>query len=257
MKKATFSKFPALGYACAEAVNTLCTNLSFSGENVRKIMITSSHVSEGKSFTSINIMRTWAQLGKRVALVDADLRRSNLNKRYGVRFEGNHRHADGLAHYLSGQATIEDVVYETNIENAYIVPTGTIVPNPLPLFNSPRFLELLDYLAEHCDYVLVDAAPVGMVIDAAQVAKSCDGTLIVVNYNSVRRQELIEVKDQLEKTGCPILGTVMNMVEYDSYLGRKYYKSYYSKYSHYYRYSSDESESEDNKPPRKDPRPRG
>ena len=79
------------------------------------------------------------------------------------------------------------------------------------------------------DYVIVDAPPLGAIIDAAEIAKSCDGTLIVVNYDSVRRQELINVKEQLEQTECPILGTVLNMVEFDNYLSKKYYyKSYYS-----------------------------
>ena len=104
----------------------------------------------------------------------------------------------------------------------------------MPLINSPKLRELLDFLADNVDYVIVDAPPVGAVIDAAQIAKSCDGTLIVVNYNQVRRQELIDVRDQLEQTGCPILGTVMNQVKFDNYLGRKYYyKSYYSNYGYY------------------------
>ena len=80
------------------------------------------------------------------------------------------------------------------------------------------------------DYVIVDAAPMGMVIDAAEIAKVCDGTLIAVHYNDVRRQELLDVKQQIEQSGCPILGTVLNQVDYDNYLGRKYYYSKYSKY---------------------------
>ena len=92
--------------------------------------------------------------------------------------------------------------------------------------------DLLDTLAQRVDYVLVDAAPVGVVIDAAEIAKSCDGTLIAVQYNDVRRQELLDVKQQIEQTGCPILGTVLNQVDYDNYMGRKYYKSY-SKYGKY------------------------
>ena len=86
------------------------------------------------------------------------------------------------------------------------------------------------------DYVLVDAAPVGVVIDAAEIAKSCDGTLIAVQYNDVRRQELLDVKQQIEQSGCPILGTVLNQVDYDSYLSRKYYYRTYGKYGYYNRY---------------------
>ena len=135
---------------------------------------------------------------------------------------------------LAGMVEEDQVLYQTNIPGAYMVPVGREVSNPLPLLNSPRLAHLLNYLAQRLDYVLVDAPPVGAVIDAAQIAKNCDGTLIVVNYNSVRRQELLDVKEQLEQTGCPILGTVLNMVEYDNYLSKKYYyRSYYSKYERY------------------------
>ena len=96
--------------------------------------------------------------------------------------------------------------------------------------------DLLDTLAQMVDYVLVDAAPVGVVIDAAEIAKSCDGTLIAVQYNDVRRQELLDVKQQIEQSGCPILGTVLNQVDYDSYLSRKYYYRTYGKYGYYNRY---------------------
>ena len=233
MNNLTIGRFPPLSYACGEAVNTLCTNLSFSGENLRKIMITSCHAAEGKSFLSMNIMRTMAKFGKRVALVDADLRRSTITAKYSLQYSGEDQKR-GLAHLLVGMAGEDEVIYQTNIEGAYMVPVGREVSNPLPLLNSPRFGRLLDYLSRQLDYVLVDAPPVGTVIDAAQIAKNCDGTLIVVNYNSVRRQELIEVKGQLEQTGCPILGVALNMVEYDNYLSRKYYyKAYDSRYERY------------------------
>ena len=238
MNGLNIGRFPPLSYACGEAINTLCTNLSFSGENLKRIMITSCHAAEGKSFLSMNIMRTMAKFGKTVALVDADLRRSMILAKYSLQHSGEDP-PYGLAHLLVGMASEDEVIYKTNIEGAYMVPVGREVSNPLPLLNSPRLGTLLEHLAQNVDYVLVDAPPVGMVIDAAQIAKNCDGTLIVVNYNSVRRQELIDVKAQLEQTGCPILGTVLNMVEYDSYLNKKYYyKSYYSNYGKYERTST-------------------
>lgn len=240
MRNIEIRRFASLNYACQEAINTLCTNLSFSGEGVRKIMITSAHASEGKSFLAMNIMRTMAKYGKRAVLVDADMRRSSINARYSLRYE-NEDTKWGLAHLLAGMTAEENVLYSTSIEGGYMVPVGREVSNPLPLLNSERFGQLLDHLSERFDYVLVDAPPVGTVIDAAQIAKSCDGTLIAVNYNSVRRQELIEVKEQLEQTGCPIIGTVLNMVEIDNYLSRKYYyRSHYYHYDHYERYESDD-----------------
>ena len=208
MKQLKITKFPELDYAGSEAFNTLSTNLSFAGETVKKIMITSCHASEGKSYLSMNLMRTLAQRGMKVALVDADLRRSVVNAQYGLQFE----------------------------DGALMVPVGRDVPNPLALLSNHHFKDLLDALAQRVDYVLVDAAPVGVVIDAAEIAKSCDGTLIAVQYNDVRRQELLDVKQQIEQSGCPILGTVLNQVDYDRYLSRKYYYRTYGKYGYYNRY---------------------
>ena len=236
MKQLKITKFPALDYSGSEAFNTLSTNLSFAGENVKKIMITSCHASEGKSYLSMNLMRTLAQRGKKVALVDADLRRSMINTVYGVRFENGRNDGKGLSHFLAGMVGLDEVIYQTDIPGALMVPVGRDVPNPLSLLTNRHFAELLDALAEMVDYVLVDAAPVGMVIDAAEIAKVCDGTLIAVHYNDVRRQELLDVKQQIEQSGCPILGTVLNQVDYDNYMGRKYYYKSYNKYGYYNKY---------------------
>ena len=233
MKSIEIGRFASLSYAGQEAINTLCTNLSFSGENMKRIMVTSTHASEGKSFLTMNIARTMAKYGKRVVFVDADLRRSTLASKHKFAFP-DEMDKWGLAHLLAGMVDEKSVVYSTNIEGVYMVPVGWSVSNPLPLLNSEHFSQLLNNLAASFDYVLVDAPPVGTVIDAAEIAKSCDGTLIVVNYNAVHRQELMDVKAQIEQTGCTIIGTVLNMVEMDNYLSRKYYyKSYYSRYSDY------------------------
>lgn len=240
MKSLKFKKFPPASYPVNESFNTLSTNLSFAGKDLKKIMLTSSHASEGKSFTSMNLMRKLAERGNRVILVDADLRRSVINSTYGVQFEEKDGKAYGLSHYLAGIAELDDVLYQTDIEGAMMVPVGREILSPIPLIVSGRFQELLDKLADKADYIIVDASPVGVVIDSAEIAKFCDGILLVVNYNEVHRQELLDAKEQLEQTGCPILGTVLNQVDYDNYTGKKYYyKSYYSHYSHYYKKSDD------------------
>lgn len=238
MKSVSIRRFPSLNYAGQEAINTLCTNLSFTGVGIKKILITSAHASEGKSYLAMNLMRTLDKYGKRVALVDADLRRSFMCNHYGISFE-NEDNKQGLAHLLAGMTNEEDVVYKTNFPNALFVPVGREVSNPLPLLNSERFGQLLDNLAASVDYVLVDAPPIGLVIDAAEIAKRCDGTLLVVSYNNVTKRELLDAKTQLEQTGCPILGTVLNMVEFDNYVNRKYYYKSYSSY--YNKYSEDDN----------------
>jgi len=176
--------------------------------------------------------------------VDADLRRSSIRYHYGLEFEDHD--PKGLSHYLAGMADIDDVVYATDVEGAYMVPVGKNINNALPLLNSPRFDEMIKHFRANADYVLVDAPPVGTVIDAAQIAKSCDGSLIVINYNKVHRRELSDVKDQLLDTGCPIIGTVLNMVEYGNFMNRRYYyKSYYSHYNHYYTSDSEDGQQAD------------
>ncbi len=232
MNALTLHQFPSPSDACSEAINMLCTNLSFSGENVKRVMVTSCHASEGKSYLSMNILRTMAKLGRRVVMVDCDLRRSSIIEHYGIQFQGI-ENPPGLSHLLAGMAEENDVIYETDIPGAYLVPAGKNVTNSLPLLNSARFQALMQSLGGQFDYVIADAPPIGIVIDAAQIAKYCDGTLLVIGYNTVRRPELLDAKAQIAQTGCPILGTVINMVEYDSFLSRKYgYKSYYSD-SHY------------------------
>lgn len=238
MKQLYFGNFPPLDYACNEALNTLCTNLSFVGKNIRKIMLTSCHSDEGKSFISLNMMRTMAKIGYSVALVDTDLRRSHIVSKYKLTdVEG--KPLNGIAHFLSGKIEDpEEIIYETDLEGGYFVPIGRKMSNPLPLFNSELLPQFLDFLESKFDYVIIDTAPVGTVIDAAQIAQHCDGALIVVNYNAVHRQELIDTKQLIEQTGCPILGTVLNQVEMGDYSTKKYYyrSSYYRSY---YGYSDD------------------
>ena len=234
MNSVTLKNLPELSYAGNEAINTLCTNLTFSGEHIRKIMLTSCHASEGKSFLSLNIVRTLAKLDKKVVMVDCDLRKSVIARKYLAFGDGS---VKGLSHYLAGMVPMEEILYQVvDVPNLYIVPCGRNVSNSLPLVSSPKLGELLNTLTAQVDYVIVDAPPVGMLIDAAKIATNCDGTLLVVTYNAVRKQELVDAQEQLEQSGCPILGTVINQANFGDYLSRKYYYSryYYSHYNYYY-----------------------
>lgn len=232
MNQIAFKNLNKLSYACTEAVNTLCTNISFSGDNVKKIMITSCHASEGKSFLSLHASDTLVKLGKKVALVDLDLRKSNLARNHLAFGDVPNR---GVSHYLAGLAELDEVIYSTDIPGFYVVPAGKSVSNSLPLVSSPRLGVLLDEVAKLVDYVIVDVPPAGMLIDPAKIATNCDGILLVINYNSVRKQELLDAKEQLEQSGCPILGTVLNQADFSDYVSRKYYYSRYY-YNHYYYY---------------------
>lgn len=234
MRTATFTRLPALDYLCTEAINTLCTNLTFMGSKYKKIMVTSVNGMEGKTFLSLQIMRTLADLGKSVVLVDADLRRSMIDARYRVRYSEGEKL--GITHFLAGKCDIEDIFYETDCKRAYYIPVGYAVSNSLALLNSPRFQNILDQLAPQVDYLIVDAPPIGMIIDASEIAKSCDGAILTVGYNMVRRRDLAEARQQVERSGCIVLGTVLNNVPPSAYSSKKYLgRSYYSYKTEYTR----------------------
>ena len=117
--------------------------------------------------------RYMAKRGKRVLLIDADMRLSVMTAQYDIQLGGR---SVGLAHLLSGQCTLEDALYRTNLPNFYLIPIGTDVQAPLSLIATPDFEHLLNAVGESFDLVIVDAPPVGLVIDAAEIAKRCDET---------------------------------------------------------------------------------
>ena len=232
MKELKIGNLPELDYSGTEALNTICTNLLFSGRDEKKVAVTSGDSGNGKTFMSMHIAQNLAQRGKRICLVDADLRRSSMIRNYRLQTEGEWT---GLAHYLAGYNSLSDVVYSTNIEGLWIVPIGREIVNPVQLLEVGIFGEFLDQLSREFDMVIVDAPPVGLVIDAAIIAQSCDGCMIVIEYNKSRRRELNEAIRQIRQSGCPILGCVINKVSLDSfgakhYYNRGYYAHYYSKY---------------------------
>lgn len=228
MRQVVIHQLPSLEYAGEEALNSICTNLTFSGRELHKIVITSNDMSEGKSWMAMHIAQNIANRGRRVLLIDADLRRSFFVQRYKLEFEGE---GEGLAHYLTGQCSLDDCVYETNYYGMCFMPAGRDVTNPVSLIDTPYFGQMLDELTNHFDLVLLDAPPVGMVIDAAEIASSCDGSVLVVEYKHTRLREVAECKKQMEKSGTPVLGCIINKVAFDGISSKKYYNRNY--YRHY------------------------
>ncbi len=223
---------PEMDYSGTEALNTICSNLQFAGKSVKKVVLTSCSAGDGKSFLTMHIAKNLATRGNRVCVLDADLRRSMLIRNYDITTEGEWL---GLAHYLAGYNTLDDVLYESDIPGMYLIPIGRDLVNPVQLLDSPAFGEVMDSLANQFDIVLVDAPPVGLVIDAAVIAGKCDGCVFVIEYNQTRRRDLTEAHRQITQSGCPILGCVINDVKFDTfgskrYYNRGYYKHYYSKY---------------------------
>ncbi len=216
-------------YDVNEAMKLLRTNLQFCGKDKKVIMITSTLADEGKSTVSINLCRSLAQLGSRVILLDADMRKSVLADR--VTREKN---LPGLSHLLSGRSGLEDVLMETDMENFHIILAGRVPPNPAELLSGTRMQKLIEICREEYDYVIVDCPPINLVVDAAVVAPLCDGIVMVVSSGNVPYRLAQGALDQLQATGCPILGAVLNMVDQKNekyYYRRGYYnKDYYQKY---------------------------
>lgn len=222
--------FPDLDYGCTEAMNVLYTNLSYCG-NTKTILVTSRHEREGKSFISMNLLRTFASLNKKVVLIDADMRRLNAGSRYHMRFDAGPM--AGLTQYLAGQCALENIVYSTDLPNAYIIPLGSEVANPLKLLNTPEMTALMEHLRENYDVVLVDTPPAGMFVDAIDIAKHCDGAIEVVSYNRGKNRDLTDMTQSINKTGCRTLGVVLNKVQFRALANRRYYYSS-GKYAVYY-----------------------
>lgn len=217
-------------YAAEEALNRLRVNIKFCGKNTRKIVITSSVPNEGKSTVSIRLWKLLAEAGFPTVFVDVDLRKSEIKEKYKI--EGIE---EGLNHFLSGMAEYEDVVYETNIPNAHIVPITTLLENPSALLEDPRLEELLDRLAEDYRYVIIDTPPLDNISDGALIASMSDGAVLVVRCAETSKALVRQSLQQLNRVNCPVLGTVLNRAEIRSGAYKKYYgKKYGSYYGAYY-----------------------
>lgn len=219
-------KTQKLDYSGAEAYKSLRTNLQFCGEDKKVIAITSCAPNEGKSSVTMNLAMSLAEAGKKVLLIDADLRKSVLVGRTKVK-----ESIKGLTHYLSKQAALIEVICATNVKNMHIVYAGPVPPNPAELLGGKYFRELLSSLRKVYDYILVDTPPLGSVIDSAIIAEECDGSIMVIETGVISYRFAQDVKSQLEKSNCPILGVVLNKVDMSKqgYYG-KYYGRYYGKY---------------------------
>ena len=224
---------PELPYAVEEAMNRLRINIKFCGKNTRKILLTSCLPNEGKSTISAYLWKMLAEAGFPTVLVDVDLRKSVMKKRFQIEYEEDMK---GLNHYLSGMAEYEEVVYETNIQNGYLVPCTQLLENPSALLEDVRFRELLDKLAEHYRFVIIDTPPLGSVSDGALVASMCDGAVLVVRAGDTPKAMIRQSLHEIEQSGCKLLGTVLNRAEVKSRAYGKYYGKYANKYGYGYGY---------------------
>ena len=214
-------------YFVREAYRVLRTNILFCGPDIKTIVITSANMNEGKTTVSLHLAASLAELGKRVLIMDTDMRKSVMAGR-----ESNAKNVMGLSELLTEQCSMTSVIYPTQVENLSVMFAGQYPPNPAELLSATRFSRLMEVVREIYDYVIIDTPPLGMVVDAAIVAAKCDGAAILLG-GAAHAPQVQEVADMLKKSGCSLLGVIFNQTTKTK---SAYYKSqgkYYGKYKQY------------------------
>lgn len=216
----------------SEMFRTLRTNLQFMGNSkkIQTILITSTLPGEGKSWTSANLAVTFAQAGKQVVLVDADLRKGRQFSVFNVVAR------PGLSNYLSGVVNqgevynVDDIrsfIKETDIENLYVIPAGDVPPNPSELLVNSRMNQMLLDLKSQYDIIIFDAPPALLVADATILARIVDTTMIVVAHQETKMDNLNKVQKSIKNVGGNVAGVVINKMPMSV---KRYQDSYYGDY---------------------------
>lgn len=212
----------------SEVFRTLRTNIQFMNTKgkLKSILITSTLPGEGKSWVSANLAVTFAQAGKKVILIDADMRKGRVYSIFGV------SPRPGLSNYLSGvdwnngdaSEDLADYIQETEIENLYVIPAGNVPPNPSELLVSDRMQNLMEKINSLCDIIIFDGTPSQLVTDSLILARIVDTAVIVTASKQTKKEDLKRVVRNIKNVGGKIAGVILNKVEIDA---KKYEQSYY------------------------------
>ncbi len=216
------AKVTAEDFRSQEAYKALRTNLQLCGDDYKVIAVTSSLPDEGKSTVSLQLSIALSETGKKVLLIDADLRKSVLigqvQKVKGIK---------GLSHYLAGQSAFSEIVCATNYPQMHLILAGPVAPNPSELLGNRYFKHLIKGVRDIYDYVIIDLPPLGSVIDSVVAAQECDGTILVTAANQTSRKLVKNIANQLQGSNCHLLGLVLNKIPMKK---NGYYGKYYGNY---------------------------
>lgn len=206
----------------AEQYRTIRTNIEFMAvdKEIKVILITSATQSEGKSTTSSNLAVAYAQQGKKVLIIDTDMRRPTVHYTFKV------ANGLGLSSLLTRQAELEKAILPTKVDNLSILTAGPIPPNPAELLSSRSMENLIVQLREEYDVIILDAPPLLQVADSRITSKLTDGVVLVVGCTTSDRQRVLKAKEQLELAEAKILGVVLNRRELTDDSAYQYYYSY-------------------------------
>ncbi len=218
MKKIELKNISQHEYVIDEAYKALRTNLLFSTFDKKVISITSCEPDDGKSTVSFELACSLANADKKVLFVDADMRRSDFISKHTSEVD-----LKGLSHFLSGQASIGEVLHSTDVANLYVVFSGVFPPNPAELLTGKMFSDFITEAKENFDFVIIDTPPLGMVSDAAVCIAHSDGVALVISSGKTSLKKARETKRSIEAVGTKILGCILNSVK----VSNKYYNRYY------------------------------
>ncbi len=213
----------------ADSYRTVRTSilLSYAAAAPQIIAFTSSLPVEGKSSTLVNLAVSFSQLGKKVLVIDSDLRKPRLHRVFKIRNIG------GLSNFLVGKIELKEAIQKTSIENFWLLPSGPIPPNPSELLNSARMKEMLEGTRRVFDIILLDTPPVLASVDAVILSTLVDGTVLVLKAGEISRKPFLSAVEELKRANTKILGVVFNGLKanQDKYFYRGYYPYY--RYSYY------------------------
>lgn len=217
----------------SESFRTLRTNIQYSNidNEIKTIIVTSASSDEGKSSVVSNLAVSVAYTGKKVLVIDCDLRKPTIHKLMEI------SNLKGLTNVLIGEMELEEIVHKSGeLETLYILTSGPIPPNPSELLGSRTMENFLNSLKSEYDMIIIDSPPVGLVTDAAVLSTKADGVLLVVAAAEVEIEEIKRAQELLEKVNANILGVVLNKVDIKS--------KYYYKYGYYQYYGETEEQSQ-------------
>ncbi len=201
-------------FATKEAYKAARTNIRFSlssGRGCKRVIVTSASPGEGKTTTCLNVAIAFAQTDAKVLIIDADLRKPRINRHLSI------DRANGLSDLLGGLIDINTAIKRCERHNLDCITAGQIPPNPAELLSSKEMDQLLDELSERYDYIFIDTPPVTVVTEAAAMAKSVDGVILIVRQNHTISESVERARNNLNMANAKILGYILNGVDGQSY----------------------------------------